>query len=79
MCQHFGHKLLVARREAGTSITFSAGVCQLAAKPDLLILQASADDAATLETLEDVVARHLKRFAFREDLDVNWIRAGMSK
>jgi len=75
ICKHFEHKIPVTRSEGGASITFSSGLCQLATEANTLILQASADDASALESLEDVVARHLKRFAFREGLDINWTRA----
>jgi hypothetical protein len=31
-------------------------------------------DAANLERMQNVVAEHLKRFAFREELEVVWTR-----
>jgi hypothetical protein len=34
-----------------------------------------ASDEAALAKLEDVVARHLERFAFREKPEVRWTRA----
>ena len=32
LCKHFGHRLPVSRAEGGASITFSSGLCQLAAE-----------------------------------------------
>jgi len=35
----------------------------------------TAADAASLAKVEDVVERHLERFAFREPLTIEWSRA----
>jgi uncharacterized protein len=37
-------------------------------------MKVSATDEASLPVLEDVVERHLKRFAFREALAFHWVR-----
>ena len=72
LCKHFQHKLPVTleeiarphRRSRPASASSRAGGCR------------GTDDArrcrrrAALATLEDVVARHLKRFAFREEPEV---------
>jgi len=74
LVKHFGH-----RTEAGLAgetghIDFGFGRCELAARPNGLVLKAAAEDEAALVRLEDVVARHLQRFAFREPLQVGWVR-----
>ena len=38
-------------------------------------MRLSAGDEAALARLEDVVARHLLRFAFREKPEIRWTRA----
>jgi hypothetical protein len=77
LCKHFGHKLPVGFDERAGRIEFPMGVCTLAAAPDAgtLALHASAASAEDLARLEDVVARHLVRFAFREELEVTWSAA----
>jgi hypothetical protein len=37
-------------------------------------LEVTAESAAEIATLQDVAARHLVRFAFREELAVIWDR-----
>jgi len=77
LCKHFQHKLLASYDEdfQHGRIEFSVGVCELdATDPSLLVMRASAASDADLERLEDVVARHLERFAFREPPQVSWTR-----
>ena len=57
-CKHFVHKLPVT----------------LEARDELLVLWLDAADTAALDTLEDVVARHLLRFAFREPPKIRWVQ-----
>jgi hypothetical protein len=74
LCKHFGHKLPVRFDDCAGRIEFPMGVCTLEAAPDagILTLRASAASPEDLARLEDVVARHLVRFAFREALEVAW-------
>ena len=76
LCKHFQHKLPVTLDGARGRIEFQAGVCVLdaALEPGALILRVTAADEAGVAALQDVVARHLVRFAFRETLEVNWAR-----
>jgi hypothetical protein len=76
LCKHFQHKLPVSLEEEHGRIEFSAGTCELAAMGDTgtLMLRVVASDEPALTTLEDVVARHLKRFAFREEPEIHWTR-----
>ena len=72
LCKHFEHKLPVTYDETKGRIAFSAGLCLLEAGADALILRAEAADAESLRRVEDVVARHLDRFAFREKPEIAW-------
>lgn len=75
LCKHFQHKLPVSLDEQRGRIEFSAGVCELdATEPELLALRVNAADEASVANVEDVVTRHLQRFAFREELNVRWTR-----
>jgi uncharacterized protein len=75
LCKHFGHKLPVTLAEDHGRIEFSGGTCALEAGDGTLVMRLTAGDEAALERLEDVVARHLLRFAFREKPEVHWTRA----
>ncbi|MCB1361048.1 MAG: DUF2218 domain-containing protein [Rhodobacter sp.] len=72
LCKHFAHKLPTEFTPEAGFIDFSMGRCTLAAQGETLTLTATAPDAESRARLEDVVARHLVRFAFREDLSITW-------
>lgn len=74
LAKHFAHKL-PAHFEAGRGeVEFPFGTCTLAAEADRLTLRAEAADPDALARTEEVVASHLLRFAFREELTVDWQR-----
>ena len=73
LCKHFAHKIPVRFDETEGQIDFEIGQCRLAAEAGRLVLSVQATAPETLAPLQDVVARHLIRFAFREDaLEVVW-------
>lgn len=72
LCKHFQHKLPVASDNQAGEITFSAGICRIDADDALLTLSLTAGDEAQMAQLQDAVARHLLRFAFREELSIEW-------
>lgn len=74
LCKHFAHKIPVTHTAEEGRIEFPFGVCLLDAQPELLILRAEASDAHALAQVEDVVARHLERFAFRDKPEIRWNR-----
>ncbi|HUB97006.1 MAG TPA: DUF2218 domain-containing protein [Stellaceae bacterium] len=74
LCKHFEHRLPVVRAGAEGSITFPSGTCHMTADGDLLVLGAHAKDDTLLDQLEQVVSRHLERFAFRDKPEIAWRR-----
>ena len=72
LCKHFQHKLPVTLEEAAGHIAFSIGDSQLSAGAGSLKLSLDSPDDAQLVQLQDVVARHLQRFAFRETVQIVW-------
>jgi len=72
LCKHWQHKLNVSHDEHQGRVTFDGGVCHMRAEADALHLQLAAEDEATRERLEEVVALHLERMASRESLDIVW-------
>ncbi len=78
LCKHFEHRLAVSYDDSHGSITFQAGLCRLAVEPDALVMTVESPDEAALPQLQDVVARHLLRFAFREPPEIVWQAAPAS-
>ncbi len=72
LCKHFAHKIPVTLEAHTGSIAFPAGLCRLAADDDVLVLRVEAPDEGALAQVQDVVARHLVRFAFREPPAIEW-------
>src|SRR5689334_5480916 len=72
LCKHFQHKRPVTYDQRSGQITFSIGECRLAAGEGVLKLMLAAPDDAQMAQLQDVVARHLLRFAFREKMQIDW-------
>jgi hypothetical protein len=72
LCKHFQHKLPVTYDEQSGQISFSIGECRLRAEDGLLKIVAETADPAQMAPLQDVIARHLVRFAFREELQISW-------
>jgi hypothetical protein len=73
LCKHFAHRLPVEFTRERGQITFSVGTCRLAADAGELTLSAEAADDAQLAQLQEVVARHLVRFAFRDPPTIAWM------
>lgn len=74
LCRHFGHKRPVQWTDTDGWIEFPYGRCDLEARANLLEIRAAAGEDASLRRLEKVIGVHLERFAFREALDVHWVR-----
>lgn len=74
LCKHFAHKIPAEFDEANGHLAFPIGECRLLAGAGRLDLFLAAADDDAMHQLEDVVARHLVRFAFREDLAIVWHR-----
>jgi hypothetical protein len=72
LCKHFAHKIPVTQEGDTGGITFATGTCRLAVDGDLLVLRIEAADADGLAQTQDVVARHLLRFAFRDPPTITW-------
>ncbi|MDE2577817.1 MAG: DUF2218 domain-containing protein [Hyphomicrobiales bacterium] len=76
MCKHFAHKRPVAiEAENSATIELSSGLCHLNAQGDVLTISLSAITDDLLAELQKTVANHLLRFAFREQLQVEWRNA----
>jgi hypothetical protein len=75
LCKHWSHKMQVEFDPLRGRIVFPSGaVTMLQASPTGLAVLIETDDEQALDQLEVVVAEHIKRFAFREELPFNWTR-----
>lgn len=74
LCKHFGHKVPATFETHSGAITFPAGQCALTATETSLVMRLATADEAALARLQDVMASHLVRFAFREELSIEWAR-----
>lgn len=72
LCKHFGHKIPVEFDAHSGQIAFPFGTCRLGASAGGLSVSCNAADEAQLTRLQEVIGSHLLRFAFREDLQIDW-------
>lgn len=75
LCKHWSHKYAVEFTPENGRIPFDSGaVLIMDADSEGLGLSLSAE-ADQLARMEEVVANHLKRFAFHEELQFDWVEA----
>ncbi|MDK4713754.1 DUF2218 domain-containing protein [Rhizobium sp. CNPSo 4039] len=73
LCKHWSHRFNVEFDAAAGKVPFSTeNFLDLAAEPGNLVMTLTVEKPEDLERMQNVVAEHLKRFAFREELDVSW-------
>ncbi|WP_259782097.1 DUF2218 domain-containing protein [Aestuariispira ectoiniformans] len=72
LCKHFSHKRPTTFDAQSGHIAFDDGDCYLEAAAGQLLMTVTAPDEARNEVLRGVIDRHLQRFAFREELAVDW-------
>jgi caffeoyl-CoA O-methyltransferase len=76
LVSHFGNKVTTELTDEGGRLQFDFGTCDLKAATTGIEMIGTAADAAQLETLKDVVARHLIRFGSNDELVVAWTSRG---
>jgi hypothetical protein len=72
LCKHWGHRYPVSYDAQRGTIDFSAARCSFEAEPAVLVLTIESADPAVLPGTAEIVEKHLKRFAFRESLVIDW-------
>ena len=72
LCKHWSHKFSVEFDPTHGVIHLPGTDCILDAEQEALALELRASDPDALPRMSGVVADHLKRFAFREDLAIEW-------
>ena len=74
LCKHWSHKFAVEFTPEAGVIPFSdtSRVTLAAEGNELTMTLYTEEGEERLTRLEGVVAEHLKRFAFREELNISW-------
>jgi hypothetical protein len=73
LSKHWSHKFAVEFDPHHSQIDFGDGrKVDLKATDAALDIEVTSTDESKLPQLQEVVAVHIKRFAFREELDFNW-------
>jgi hypothetical protein len=74
LCKHWGHKFQVEFDARHGEIALPAGPLKMDATDSELVVELDTADPAALDRFEAVVAEHISRFAFREELAFDWRR-----
>jgi hypothetical protein len=76
LAKHWSHKFVVSLDATTARIPLPLGDCRMIADETGLDITVEATSHESLARLEDVVAEHLLRFAFREGVEkLAWTRA----
>ncbi|MCW2307693.1 DUF2218 domain-containing protein [Rhodobium gokarnense] len=75
LCKHFAHKVPAEFDSAAGHVRFPFGLCRMAATGAALTIHCEADNAEAAERMQAVIATHLERFAWREELSIDWVAA----
>jgi hypothetical protein len=75
LCKHWSHKFATEFDLDHGVIHLNGAKCIFDAEPERLLLTLKSDDKEAFPRLCDVVTEHLKRFAFREEMDIRWAEA----
>jgi uncharacterized protein len=77
LAKHWSHRFPdLTWNETRAEIPFPTGQCVFTSRENVLSIALTVPDEETASRLENVVAEHLKRFAFRESLEIVWRRTG---
>ncbi len=66
------HKIEAAYTQTTGKAVFPMGICMMHAKPEQLVFEIEAHNKAGLEQIKGVLVRHLVKFAYKENLIIEW-------
>ncbi|MGX9350808.1 DUF2218 domain-containing protein [Shimia sp. W99] len=73
LCKHWSHKAETSFTPEKGTVTFDSGnTLSMRADAEQLSLSVTVPETGDLAHFKDVVDRHLLRFAFREELVIDW-------
>ena len=71
-CRHFAHKLATEFDDSHGHVDFPFVDCRLQSSDNVLTFTVEAETEESLEKMQAVVAGHMERFAFRDDIKLIW-------
>ncbi len=74
MCKHFSVKVPATYNEEEGRVTFPFGECAMMADDDSLTIVIDVKDEESAAKAEGVIVSHLVKFAWREELTIQWNR-----
>lgn len=72
LCRHFRHKIETEYTVNTGLATFPFGTCNMTATATHLTFDITAGDMESVEKIKGVLVRHLVKFAYKEQLVVEW-------
>lgn len=72
LCRHFEHKLNVTYSDTEAHMEFIIGSCDARVNDGALHFICRSKEKNENEELQNVIERHLVRFARKEDVNFNW-------
>ena len=73
-CRHFAYKLATEFDDSHGRVDFPFGDCRLQSSENVLTFTVEAETEEALEKMQSVVAGHMERFAFRDEISLVWVR-----
>ncbi len=74
MCKHFSVKVSADYTENEGHVRFPFGECTMTADQSVLNINVQVEDDVMAQKAEDVIMRHLIKFAWKEELNIEWVR-----
>jgi len=72
LCKHFAHKVPVKFDKTSGRVEFPFGLCLMQAEDDVLTMQCEAESDEGFSRMRYVLDDHVKRFAWKEKLELQW-------
>lgn len=72
LCKHFAHKVPADWTDTTGTVKFPWGDCGMSATGSSLVITCEAADDQNMARIKAVVDDHLERFAWREELKLQW-------
>jgi len=72
LCRHFAHKVEVEYDDVKAEVSFIPGPCKMLAREGLLIIEAESILDQGLLITQSIIDQHIKKFAWREELTLDW-------
>lgn len=72
LCKHFAHKAPVEFDETKGRVEFPFGLCLMQAEGGLLTLNCESPSPEAFARMRFVLDDHVKRFAWKEELELQW-------